>query len=237
MSNMYDGAKTWNCFVGCKFDCTYCRPSFQAQAKRQKHNCLNCYAYEPHVHPERLNKIPKADIIFACASGDISFCPRSWLKEILFKVAWADDRTFYLQTKDPDCLADVVLPDNVIVVTTLETNIDQGYREYVSKTAPLPSKRRMDFENLTHPRKVVTIEPIMEFDEEFFQYGIRLLHPEYVWIGFNSRPKQVQLPEPSEDKVQRLVNALVKAGIKVKGKTLRGVTIPPPTSGGRKGGE
>lgn len=226
MSNMYEGAKTWSPFRGCKFDCSYCRPTFQTQAKRQKHNCLVCYTYQPHVHPERLDRIPKADIIFACASGDIAFCPPIWLKAIIDKMVQKPSQTFYLQTKDPECLADVVLPDNVIVVTTLETNRNKGYREFVSKTAPLPIKRYNDFCALTHPRKVVTIEPVMEFNFAPFLTWMILIKPEYVWIGYNSRPKQVQLPEPSEEKLQRFVNALVSAGIKVKGKTLRGVTIP-----------
>jgi hypothetical protein len=38
-SNMYADAKTWNPFKGCRFDCTYCVPSFQRQAKRQMHLC------------------------------------------------------------------------------------------------------------------------------------------------------------------------------------------------------
>ncbi len=46
-SNMYAGAKTWNPFKGCQFDCTYCVPSFQRQAKRQLHNCQKCYGYTP----------------------------------------------------------------------------------------------------------------------------------------------------------------------------------------------
>jgi len=58
ITNMYPAAKTWNPFKGCEFDCLYCVPSFQAQAKRQKHRCLECYKYQPHEHPERLDSIP-----------------------------------------------------------------------------------------------------------------------------------------------------------------------------------
>lgn len=45
VSNMYADAKTWSPFKGCKFDCIYCVPSFQKQAKRQMHNCMDCYNY------------------------------------------------------------------------------------------------------------------------------------------------------------------------------------------------
>ena len=74
-SNMYAAAKTWSPFKGCKFDCTYCMPSFQLQAKRQKHLCSSCYNYVPHCHPERLAKIPSAEIVFVAGNGDIAFCP------------------------------------------------------------------------------------------------------------------------------------------------------------------
>ena len=50
-SNMYAEAKTWNPFKGCEFDCSYCVPSFQLQAKRQMHRCDACYRYIPHCHP------------------------------------------------------------------------------------------------------------------------------------------------------------------------------------------
>ena len=37
-SNMYEDAiYRWNVFVGCEFDCAYCKKSFKAQMKRQKH--------------------------------------------------------------------------------------------------------------------------------------------------------------------------------------------------------
>jgi hypothetical protein len=45
-------------------------------------------------------------------------------------------------------------------------------------------------------------------------------------LGFNSKPESVPLPEPSEDKVQKLADRLVDAGIEVRGKTLRGVKLP-----------
>lgn len=61
MSNMYATSKSrWNPWAGCNFGCIYCKTSFQKQAKRQKHRCLDCYNYALHAHPERLNKpLPK----------------------------------------------------------------------------------------------------------------------------------------------------------------------------------
>ena len=225
MSNMYDNAKTWNPFKGCLFDCSYCRPSFQAQAKRQKHNCQGCYEYTPHFHVERLSKVPKADIVFACGNGDIAFATLQEQKLILAEIAKRPDQTFYLQTKRPGCLYYLCstgrVPQNVILVTTLETNIDEGYREHVTPFAPLPTERYEQFKALDHPRKVVTIEPIMEFHELTFGWQIKQLEPEYVWIGYNSKPKQVKLPEPCLRKTEQLIELLESLNIKVKRKLIR----------------
>jgi hypothetical protein len=229
-SNMYADAKTWNPFKGCRFDCIYCTPSFQRQSKRQKNLCPNCYKYAPHCHEDRLGKIPSAKIIFVCGNADLSFCPPSFMQKIIDRLvehnARTKGKTYFLQSKRPACfepfLAD--LPDNVILLTTLETNRDDGY-EAISK-APPPSVRYAQFRALKYPRKVVTIEPVLDFDLTTFVNWIRTIRPEYVWLGFNSKPESVELPEPSVDKVQKLIQKLAAAGIKIQGKTLRGLQVP-----------
>jgi len=102
----------------------------------------------------------------------------------------------------------------------LETNRDEGYRK-ISK-APKPMKRFRDFLNLKWERKVITIEPIMDFDHWFFDM-ITYVNPEYVWIGYNSKPKDVQLPEPPLEKTKYLIDKLRAFGIEVRGKELRGI--------------
>ncbi len=69
----------------------------------------------------------------------------------------------------------------------------------------------------------LTIEPLMDFDEGIFPGWITALQPEYVWLGLNSRPKAVQLPEPDTAKVQRLVTGLRAAGVDVRLKEMRGL--------------
>jgi hypothetical protein len=230
-SNMYAEAKTWNPFKGCRFDCTYCGPSFQQQSKRQKQLCGKCYKYAPHCHEDRLTKIPSASIVFVCGNGDISFCPPPFTRRIMDAVAQHKSRNaqkaFYFQSKRPEYFEQFLsrLPKNVILVTTLETNRDAGY-EAVSK-APPPTERYRQFKELEYPRKVVTIEPVMGFDEDVFPQWIIDLKPEYVWLGLNSKPK-VKLPEPSPQKLRKLVKVLVRAGIEVRGKELRGLDLGIP---------
>ena len=103
--NMYKDADVWNPFYGCKFDCSYCEPSFKRQAKRQKGNCLSCYKYEPHQHPERLKigEFPNAKIVFVCGYSDIAFCPPDFMREIIEAVknrsAKHPEQIFYFQSK------------------------------------------------------------------------------------------------------------------------------------------
>jgi protein gp37 len=230
-SNMYPGTEVWNPFVGCRFDCTYCEPSFKRQAKRRKQDCKACYGYVPHYHEERLQKtIPAAEIIFVCGHADISFCKPAFTRRIIDRIKQHSKRrskkTFYFQSKKPSYFAPFLteFPENVILVTTLETNRDAGYEDICK--APPPSERYRQFEALKYPRKVLTIEPVMDFDLDTFTRWVLDLRPEYVWLGFNSKPESVELPEPPADKVQKFMEKLVTAGIEVRGKTLRGLQIP-----------
>ena len=65
----------------------------------------------------------------------------------------------------------------------------------------------------------------MDFDVEVFPRWIADLQPEYVWLGYNSRPAQVQLPEPHPDKLRTLVRTLASAAITVRPKDLRGIDV------------
>lgn len=219
-SNMYADVKTWNPFKGCKFDCEYCKPSFQLQAKRQKNRCTMCYNFEPHTHPDRLDKIPSADTIFVCGNGDISFCDPKFTIEIIESIKKDNlkkrRKTFFLQSKRPTYFQQFLdkLPDNVKLITTLETNRDIGYKT-ISK-APVPSIRYKQFLELNYPHKILTVEPIMDFDLKEFVKMIIDLKPELVHMGVNSRHKSLQLLEPTPKKFEQLKATLIKNGINIK---------------------
>lgn len=222
VSNMYSASvKQWNPFVGCNFDCSYCGSSFQRQAKRQKQRCMRCYNYEPHTHPKRLkNYLPKTkdgEFIFTCASADISFCPTPFFEKIIKRIKELPDRTFLLQSKDPKTFNRVDIPDNVILGTTLETNREDLYKG-ISK-APSPSKRQSDFAKINHHRKMITIEPILEFDLDIMLQWVKEINPVVVWLGYDS--KNNNLPEPSYKKFKRFQQAIEKAGINVILKTVK----------------
>jgi hypothetical protein len=45
---------------------------------------------------------------------------------------------------------------------------------------------------------------------------IEALNPEYVWIGGNSKPKEVQLPEPSREDLEYILMVFEKRGIEYR---------------------
>jgi len=217
--NMYQlSVKQWNPFVGCHFDCSYCKPSFQAQAKRQKHNCMECYDFRPHIHPKRLTeKLPETgymQFIFACASGDVSFCDVASFRFIVQRMREEPSKTFLLQSKNPKTFHRIKdWPENVILGTTIETNrkdLASG-----ASLAPEPIRRAVALGQIKCARKMVTIEPIMDFDSGLILNLIDEVNPCMVWMGFNSKRASLQLPEPSLEKFRDLHWRLAALGIPV----------------------
>jgi len=221
-NNMYSrSVYQWNPFVGCKFDCVYCKSSFQAQAKRQKHRCIKCYNYEPHEHPERLEqRLPRTgymQFIFTCSMGDISFCSTEYLEKIIDRIRREKDKTFLIQSKNPKTFNRVKFPSNVILGTTIETNRLVLCGE-VSK-APNSFVRNIDLGRIKHNLKMVTIEPVLDFVLPEMVDFIKDLNPCMIWIGYDS--KKNNLPEPPIEKVRELHWQLSKMGIVVMLKRIR----------------
>lgn len=217
--------KTLNPYVGCLFDCKYCYPSFRRQAKRRKKACMSCYNYIPHSHMERLNKAPprthEGEFVFLVDMGDPSFIPATDFMRILDYCKKYSDRTFLLQSKDPQYFEDFDFPENVVLGTTLETN-DDGLCVTISK-APPPSKRIAGMMRLLEKklREMITVEPILKFDLAALSSMILSVRPWRVYVGYDSHPNENRLPEPSLAEADALVSALNSAGIDVRWKLRR----------------
>jgi hypothetical protein len=225
--NMYKDVKTWNPYVGCKYNCVYCKPSFQRMVRRvfecQGKKCTGCRDFLPHEHPDRLSRgIPAGKVIWPCAHGDITFARPEFIEQVIKKTEEYPMREFYWQSKNPTCFNQYLkmfpMPDTILL-TTLETNRDEGY-ENISK-APMPSIRYKDFRDLQWPRQIVTIEPILDFDPEILLQWLTEIAPESIWIGYNSKPSSVRLPEPEPSKTIDFIEMLRKSGFVVREKTMR----------------
>ena len=221
--NMYSYSdKQWNPFVGCEFKCGYCHNSFQAQLKRYgKKNCQDCYHFKPHTHPKRFNdQLPRTkylQFIFTCANGDISFCQTDYLTQIVARITKEKVKNFLIQSKNPATFNRITFPENVILGTTLETNRDSLY-EGVS-AAPKPIRRYKDFLTVKHPLKMVTIEPVIDFDLPIMLEWMQNIKPVMIWLGYDS--KKSYLPEPELAKVKELYWKLGTSGFTVMLKTIR----------------
>jgi len=224
-NNMYDrSVKQWNPYVGCLFDCTYCKNSFQRQLKRWgKNNCQNCYDFRPHFHIQRLyTKLPRTkgnEFIFVCSTGDISFCPNNFLDDIIETISKYKNRTFLLQSKNPYCFERLLpLPNNIILGTTIETDIVSLAGS--ASLAPATSERFYCLSRLDHPRKMVSVEPIMKFNLNILLSWILLIKPEFVYVGYDTVGSS--FPQPTIVKAMKLVRDLKMHGIVVICKKLSG---------------
>jgi len=227
-SRRHDNTETWNPFKGCRFDCVYCKYGFRLNSKISKNRCMDCYNYVPHYHLKKLKTIPPEQGILVCGDADISFCKAEFTEQIIEAIKKHNRRcsykTFYFQSKRPKYFKPFLsqFPANVVLVTTLETNRDEGYK--VISKAPVPSKRHEQFKKLAYGRKAVSIEPMMDFDTGTFFSWMQAIKPEHIWLGFNTHPKKVQIPEPSESKVLEFMRMLKAEGIRIREKGLRGIT-------------
>ncbi len=215
--NMYHEAFTWNPAKGCNWNCSYCKSSFQRQAKRQKpvidkngkkRGCQDCYDYKPHFHHERLKQsLPNTvgdQFIFTISSGDIACMEEEWINQILDRIRELPHKTFFFQTKSPDCYYKYEFPDNLIIGITLETD---KYESHITD-AMEPWRRFRFFNDHPHPRKFVTIEPILQFTHWRFLKWLQEINPERIYIGYDT--KKNRLNEPSLEKTRLLIKELRK---------------------------
>ena len=236
MSRMYEqNRKSLNWFVGCKHDCVYCKPSFQAQMKRQLHNCKTCYDFTPHAHLERLTKNPpktnNGEFIFFPSSGDPAFASDNQWNIAIEYMAKHIDTTFLVQSKDPICFniqSEIHngFPDNVVLGTTLESDLiyfvyrdcHGEFKTYMEiSKAPEPYWRYTYLLSLKHQRKFVTIEPIIQFGL-LLPRMIEEIDPEFVYIGYDNH--NCKLPEPPLVKTKALIEEL-ELFTEVRQKTIR----------------
>lgn len=217
-----------NWFVGCEHGCIYCKPSFQRQMKRQGKRCQKCYRYEPHAHLERLLKRPPKTVgdefIFFPSSGDPAFASLFELDTALQYARRYAKTKFLVQSKNPGCFIEIDFPDNVILATTIETNrtnfnTPSIYKKYSQiSQAPSPYARYLAMLEVQHKHKMLTIEPILQFDHGILLSWILKIKPEIVYIGYDNH--KCRLPEPIPEETKLLIERM-KLFTEVRVKTLR----------------
>lgn len=214
MSRMYgDSIQQINPLVGCEFDCRYCAfKRFMTRGMGKGKTCSDCKTFTPHTHMERLVTRPKKtqgnEFISVCLNGDISFASGHVIDDIISYCQEWSDRTFLIQSKDPARFLDFEFPDNVILGTTIETDDDELYAAEGISKAPSIRVRVEAMEQITSNRKMVTIEPILEFDMARLLWMLIRINPDIVYIGYDSKPALNRLYEPAISKVMELADSL-----------------------------
>jgi len=162
---------------------------------------------EVHLDEKELKTdLGEGNFIFVGSSTDMfaNNVPNEWIRRVLCMCSVFTKNTYLFQTKNSIRFKEFeeVYPPNTIFGITLETN-----RANNLYNAPPRIERFAQFSALKG-RKMVTIEPIMDFDLQDLRNQVFLMKPEFVNIGADS--KGHNLPEPSAEKIGQLIKELKK---------------------------
>lgn len=192
--NMYGFVThTWNVIKGkCIHDCSYC------YMKRFPQKDL--WFDESELKTD----LGKGNFIFVGSSTDMfaENVPSTWINKVLEHCKKYPENTYLFQSKNPDNFFNFEFPEKTILGTTMETNWN-----LVGCKAPSPRDRAEAMAQLEDYEKMVTIEPIVDFDLDYFVDLIKMAKPKWVNIGADSN-KKLTLNEPSALKVKALINRL-----------------------------
>jgi len=201
-------------------DCTY-----NPLAGKCPHNCSYCYMKsEPLCYNEKYKGEPKLylnelrgledsnksrNTYFVGSATDIfgEWVPKKMIEDILIECEEYNYSKFLFQSKNPQRFHDFdIKPTYSILGTTLETN----RKNLISRISDAPSilDRVSALSSLDYFSKMISIEPILDFDVQPMVDVIRNIHPKFVSIGADS--KNNDLPEPSWNKVSKLIEEVEK---------------------------
>lgn len=175
------------------------------------HQCSYCYMKGMPASELRLRKKFLRDnlsnkMIFVGSSVDMwaEAVPDNWITAVLERCFEFPETLFLFQSKNPGRFVDYNFPPRTILGTTLESNRQYQHTFF----APPPYRRAEAMISIQDYQKMVSIEPIMDFDLTPFVSWIKAIGPEFVSIGADS--KGHGLPEPNADKITVLIEALGK---------------------------
>jgi protein gp37 len=200
--NMYDFiSHTWNPVKGeCPYHCSYCYVGRMIKRYGVEQKPL-------HLDKAELKtNLGTGNFIFVCSGCDLFHpdVPDDWIYAVLETALIYSDNRYLWHTKNPDRLLyfSDVIPVKDYMCATIESNISwPGI-----SNAPPPSDRIDSFRKL-NPKKMITIEPIMDFDVLPFSEMILSCEPNQVNIGADSGHNK--LKEPSAEKLALLIDLLV----------------------------
>lgn len=207
---------TWNPVVGCLHYCTYCWARRLAETKLKN---VERYrdGFKPKLVEKELNRRFHKKYVFAVDMGDLfgDWVPSEWILKVIDAISKSPSSNFLFLTKNPKRYMEFLdfYPKNLVLGATIETN-----RDYIVSKAPSTTERYEFMKKLLYENKIVSVEPIMDFDLETFVKWIKDINPIMVHVGYDNYNNN--LPEPSLSKTYQLIDQLGKV-TRVKTLTLR----------------
>lgn len=215
-------SRTWNPVTGCLYNCNYCWARNLATTKLQNsHRYLE--GFKPSLNEaEFRSKFGKGDLVFVSDMGDLfgDFIPDEWIARVLDKISGYPEADFLLMTKNPQRYHEFLhcMPKNAILGVTIETNNDEIVQIDKVSTAPLPSERYNFMKNIDWDRKLVSIEPILDFDLNPFKQWIEDIYPFLVYVGYDNYGHKLR--EPILKNTLNLISVISENTLVIK-KTIR----------------
>ncbi len=144
---------------------------------------------------------------FVGSTTDMWLADKCWIHRVLDYLKAFPGNVYHLQSKDPSKMIGWIFPKDTTAGTTIETDDAELCRQH--SQAPYPGERvaaLVYLKKYMGVKTMVSIEPVMEFNLPRLVNFIRIVEPEFVSIGADS--KGHHLPEPSTLKLGFLIQAL-----------------------------
>jgi protein gp37 len=196
--------KTWNPVAGCLHNCNYCWARRLAET-RLSHTEKYKDGFKPIISESDLKKRFRKQYVFACDMGDLfgNWVPKEWILKVLKAIRKSPSSYFLFLTKNPKRYFEFidVFPKNLVLGATIETN-----RDYKVSVAPSVKKRYEMMVQIPYHNKLISIEPIMDFDYEIFINWLKKIAPILVHVGYANYNQHI--PEPTIEKTAELIKDL-----------------------------
>jgi protein gp37 len=153
-------------------------------------------------------KFKKGDVVFVCHMSDLFAMPSEIVAEVLAHCRKWPLAEYVFQTKVPQNIRLYnwcdFMPPRRVIGTTIESDNETGWEFRGNAIRRLGNAGERTF---------VTVEPIMEFTEDFADILVSI-GPSFVNVGSDS--KHNRLPEPTGTEVLGLIADLRAAGVEVR---------------------